>query len=77
MSWEKPQASKEEISACEIFHPSSNSSPNEILVVNGLDDEKCFMGNKSDGLDSEALVHIFDLEFENYVHITSLSTDGT
>lgn len=37
---EKPQASKEEITTCEISHPPSDSLPNEFLVINSLDDEE-------------------------------------
>lgn len=50
---------------------------NNILGVNGSDDQKCFLGNESYGLDSEALVHPLDLESENYIDITSLPTDET
>ena len=39
VSQEKPQASKEEISASEVSHPPSDSSPNEILVIRNLDDD--------------------------------------
>ena len=41
VSWEKSQASKEEITSCRISHPPSNSLPNKISVINNLDDEEC------------------------------------
>lgn len=40
MSREKAQASKEEITACENFHPPSDSLPNEFLVIKNLGGEE-------------------------------------
>lgn len=77
LNHEQTQASKEDITAFRISHAPPNLLHNNILAINGSDDEKFFPRTESNGFDSKALVHPFDLESEYYVDTTSLPTDGT
>ena len=74
LSLEQPLAPEEEITICGISHPPLDLLHNNIVAINASIDEQFFLGNGSDGLDSKSLVHLFDLESENY--ITSLPDDG-
>jgi len=71
---EQPQTLVEEITICGISHPPLDLLHNNIVTINGSNDEKCFLGNESDGLISKSLIHSFGLESEN--HITSVPIES-
>lgn len=77
LSLAEPQAFDEEITTCGISHHHHDLIHINILAINGLDDKNFFLGNESDGLGYEALIHPFDLEPKNQLDITSHLVDET